>query len=75
MEPAAVISLLIQVVTLAEEAATAASRISKVLAENKGQPLTDEQWRALISDRLVAQSMFAASVARAQAEAREEGNG
>jgi hypothetical protein len=67
METLAAINMLIQLVTLAEEAATAAGKISKIIADTGGKPLTEAQWRAIVDDRLIAQSLLAASIAQAKA--------
>lgn len=58
----------IQLITLATEAAVAASRISALVSKHQaaGTELTEEDWRELLADRAMAQSMLIASIAKRQ---------
>jgi hypothetical protein len=63
MVPATVISNLISLVTLAQEATNAYAKITALMGS--GQPVTDEQWATLLADRQIAQTLLAAAIARA----------
>lgn len=59
----------IQLITLATEAAAAASRISALIAQRQaaGTELSEQDWAELINDRAVAQAMLLASISKRQA--------
>ena len=69
METAVVISQLIQLVTLANEATAAAARISALIAKHQatGTDISAEDWNALLADRQIAQAVLLASIKKREA--------